>query len=201
MRASESVLSEVFYYEGPLHLRYRSNKMSQCETRRFNIYLIFRLILYLALVPASTSQLLDWSEPPSIANSTKLRASARSLATARLHDDREALQSWAHLLENDTFLRGWRNESVSSPCDWQGVLCGEWEGELRVLGLNLNPTPASLAAAQPMPLGLGKLSGLRSLVLGAVKFSGAVPVDIGNCSNLEVGLDWIQDQGASKIKW
>jgi len=103
---------------------------------------------------------------------------------ARLLEDRDALRAWAHRLENGTFLREWRfDESAASPCDWQGVVCGDWNGELRVLGLDL---PGSLAAAQPMPLGLGKLSGLQTLVLGAVTFSGTVPVDIGNCSNLEV---------------
>ena len=60
--------------------------------------------------------------------------------------------------------------------------CGLVEGQSRITGINVSDF--SLAGA--FPPGLGKLTGLRSLVVAGNKFNGTIPADIAQCIHLEV---------------
>lgn len=114
--------------------------------------------------------------------------SASASLSVLIDQDQQALQSWVNKLYNDTHNDALRlrwvgnSSSASGLCGWKGVQCGTWGGESRVVALNLT----NLNLTGPMPPGLGRLTGLASMVVANNLFNGSIPLDIGNCSNLQV---------------
>lgn len=105
-------------------------------------------------------------------------------AESLISEDRQALKSWANSLLNKTYnikLR-WVSDDATLPCGWYGVKCGYSEGEYRITEINF----FRFNLTGPMPLGLGKLTGLQTLTLAYNNFSGGIPTDLGNCVNLRV---------------
>lgn len=104
-----------------------------------------------------------------------------------LNGDQGALTTWARAIVNETGnikLQRWLDSPPGDACGWEGVECGIVNGEARITGINL--TNSSIAGS--MPLGLGQLTGLITLVAPMNKFNGSIPVDLGNCIHLEVAI-------------
>jgi hypothetical protein len=118
-----------------------------------------------------------------------------------LNQDEASLLSWKKdlLISNKnistTVFQNWvetnNNSSSSSssssssggPCGWSGVQCGIWQGQTRVIGLNL--TFYNLTGPLPSQ-GIANLTALSSLIFAQNRFNGSIPPELGNLTNLQV---------------
>lgn len=112
---------------------------------------------------------------------------ARILEAAKsgLSQDLAVLRAWR---QSSSYLNStWLENTTTSnyPCGWWGVGCGEWQGESRVTVLNFT----SVHITGFMPTGISNLAALNSLSLANCSLNGTIPMEIGQCSNLQVRFE------------
>ncbi|MBA0680361.1 hypothetical protein Goari_012066, partial [Gossypium aridum] len=93
--------------------------------------------------------------------------------------DGEALLSFRiAIISSDGVLSQWRPEDPD-PCKWKGVNCDTKTKRVTTLSL----TNHKLSG--PISPDLGKLEHLRLLMLHNNNFYGAIPSELGNCTELQ----------------